>query len=79
MDYRPLKALEVPIALIIAEMEAVLCDDMARKFHFGGGYCHEAPTCSETLAGKLDTIPKKGLAFVWTVREAVLLYRFQQE
>jgi hypothetical protein len=42
-------------------MEAVSYEDIARKQHSGGyrGYYHEAPTHSETLAGKLETIKKK--------------------
>ena len=59
MDYRPLKMLEVSISPIIAEMKTVSCEDIARKYHSGGGYYHEAPTYSETLAGKLDAIKKR--------------------
>ena len=55
--------LEVPISDIIKSMEAVGCEDMARTYHKyvdgGSGYYHEAPTHSETLAGKLETIKRK--------------------
>jgi hypothetical protein len=60
-NYGPLKMIEVPILDIIKGMEAVSCEDMARTYHSGSyrGYYHEAPTHSETLAGKLETIQRK--------------------
>jgi hypothetical protein len=59
-DYGPLKMLKVPISEIIEKMKAVSCEDMARTYHSDiRGYYHEAPTYSETLARKLETIKKK--------------------
>jgi hypothetical protein len=58
-DYGPLKMLEVPISDIIKSIKAVSSEDMmARIYHRNGSY-HEAPTHSETLAGKLEPIKKK--------------------
>ena len=52
--------LKVPISEIIEKMKAVSCEDMARKYHLDiRSYYHKAPTYSETLAGKLETIKKK--------------------
>ena len=51
--------LEVSISPMIAEMKTISCEEIARKYHSGGGYYHEAPTYSETLAGKLDAIKKR--------------------
>jgi len=60
-NYGPLRRLEVPISEIIKSMEAVSCEDMARKLHSSNysRYYHEAPTHSETLDGKLETIRKR--------------------
>ncbi len=60
-DYRPLKMLEVPILEIIEKMKAVSCEDIARTYHSSSfrGYYPKAPTRSETLVGKLETIKKK--------------------
>jgi hypothetical protein len=60
-NYGPLRILEVPISEIIKSMKAVSCEDMARTYHSSSyrGYYHEAPTYSETFAGKLETIKKK--------------------
>ena len=60
-DYGPLRMLEVPISEIVERMEAVSCKDMRRTCHYSryNTYYHEAPTHSETLAGKLEIIKKK--------------------
>jgi hypothetical protein len=61
VEYGPLKMLEVPISEIIEKMQAVSCEDLERTFHSSnyGSYYHQAPTYSETLAGKLETIKRK--------------------
>lgn len=86
-EYGPLRMLEVPISEIIKSMEAVSCEDMARTHHSSGGtgsyrgYYHEAPTHSETLAGKLETIKKKVGICLDCVRssDAARPCRFQHE
>jgi hypothetical protein len=83
-EYGPLRMIEVPISEIIKSMEAVSCDDMARTYHSAGsyrGYYHEAPTHSETLAGKLETIKKKVSICLDCVRssDAATPCRFQHE
>jgi hypothetical protein len=84
-DYGPLKMLEVPISEIIEKMKAVSCEDMARTYHSSilshQSYYHEAPTYSETLAGKLETIKKKVGICLDCVRssDAATPCRFQHE
>jgi hypothetical protein len=82
-EHGPLRVLEVPISEIIKRMEAVSCEDMARTLHSTsfGSYHHEAPTYSETLAGKLETIKKKVGICLDCVRssDAAMPCRFQHE
>jgi hypothetical protein len=81
-DYGPLRMLEVSISEIIKSMKAVSCEDMARTYHSGyRGYYHEAPTHSETLAGKLEAIKKKVGICLDCVRssDAATPCRFQHE
>ncbi|PKS05923.1 hypothetical protein jhhlp_007756 [Lomentospora prolificans] len=60
INYRLPKTLEVLLLQIIAGIEAVSYEDIARKYHSGIYRCyyHEAPTYSKTLAGKPDAIKK---------------------
>src|SRR6266536_891598 len=82
-EYGPLVMLEVPISDIIEKMETVPSADMERTYHSNGsrGYWHEAPTHSETLPGKLETMKKKASICLDCVRsgDAATSCRFQHE
>jgi hypothetical protein len=81
--YEPLAMLKVPISKIIDSMKAVQCEDPTTKWHTSksSSYYHKAPTRSQTLAGKLETIEKRVGICLDCVRASKLetLCRFQHE
>jgi hypothetical protein len=79
-EYGLLRMLNVPISEIVKRIEAVSCEDMRRTRHSGSyhDYYHEAPTHSETLAGKLETIKEKVSIYLNYAKsgDAATPYRF---
>jgi hypothetical protein len=75
--------LKVPISDIVKKMENVLSEDMERTHHSENyrRYYHKAPTHSETLPGKLETMKKKASICLDCVRsgDAATPCRFQHK
>ena len=85
-QHEPLGLLKVPVSKIIGLMEAVPCEHTERKPRFGPPgrprrYCHEMPTHSETLTGKVETMKKKVCICFDCVcsSDAATPHRFQHE
>lgn len=56
--YRALKALKIPISGMIKVMEAVSCEDMARKY-VSRHHSHEPPAHYETVAAKVQALKNR--------------------